>query len=155
MGVVGLAIIVLRAKVSPVITVSPLVLATLALGRKMFPPVKVDRWPFCARCLALGRLGTLGITIGILGLISTALIALQLASGGIDRTELFLMLVLLAVMVIGVVLKEKYAWKRIARGYASKDQCSVQVKAHDRFAAAVRNQLIAEREAARPQPTRL
>ncbi|MEU9744036.1 hypothetical protein AB0E12_33115 [Micromonospora chersina] len=153
-GAAGLAIIVLRAKVSPVITVTPLILAVLALDRKMLPPLKVDRWPFCAQCLTLGRLGALGITLGILGLISTALIALRLANGGTDRTTLSLLLVLIVVMMIGVAVKEKYAWRRIARGHASKDQRSVRVKAHDRFAAAVRTQLIAEREAAGAQPTR-
>ncbi|MET7806622.1 hypothetical protein [Micromonospora chersina] len=154
-GVAGLVTIVLRAKVSPVITVSPLILAVLALDRKMLPPMKVDRWPFCARCLTLGRLGAFGTTFGILGLISTGLIALRLANVGTDRTTLSLLLVLLVVMVIGAVVKEKYSWRRIARGHASKDQGSVQVKAHDRFAAAVRNQRIAEREAAEAQPTGL
>ncbi|MBQ0905566.1 hypothetical protein [Micromonospora sp. U21] len=106
-------------------------------------------WPYCARCVLLHhRVKVLGRVAGALTLLGTFAAVSRMRANGVDGTMLWVTAALLLAALVMALVMAAFSWQRLAGAQVSRDQLSVRVKAHPRFAAEVRERLAAERAAA-------
>jgi hypothetical protein len=136
-GVLG---VFLGVAVTPVIAFVPVV-AFFAALQKVWSPTEVV-WPYCARCAALHWVHILGRAGAALTVIGVFVAVRRVRTDGITLSTLAG--VLLGI-IVAFLLVEGFSWQRLAGAHVSRDRSSVRVKAHARFAAAVRDRLGEER----------
>lgn len=127
---------------------SPVVLAPWLVARSKWPPMKVQRWPYCLRCLALHRLHLMCMAVMVVGLagylLGTAGLlfgAVGPASGMETDTLLALLVGGLVLALIGALVGRPFSWRKLGGAHVLRDQSALRVTAHGRFAADVRARL--------------
>ncbi|MGS2620073.1 hypothetical protein ACVCAH_37235 [Micromonospora sp. LZ34] len=105
-------------------------------------------WPYCARCVLLHhRVKVLGRVAGALTLLGVFAAVLRVRANGVDGTTVWMTAALLLAVLVMALVMAAFSWQRLAGAQVSRDQLSVRLKAHPRFAAEVRERLAAERVA--------
>ena len=139
----------LGVAVTPVLAVLP-VLAFLVVVEKTRSRMEVA-WPYCARCVSLHRrvdvFRRVAAALTLLGCFETVS---RIRAHNVGGTTVSLMAGLVSMTLVALVMSWFFSWQRLARAQVSQDRLSVRVKAHPRFAAAVRDRLATERVAAGP-----
>lgn len=128
----------LGVAVTPVLAPLPVV-AFLVVVEKARSRMEVS-WPYCARCVALHhRVDVFRRVAGALTLLGVFEAVSRVRAHNVGGTTVSLMAALISMLVVALVMSAFFSWQRLARAQVSPDRLSVRVKAHPRFAAAVRD----------------
>jgi hypothetical protein len=114
------------------------------VGRRLWPGVEAEAWPYCVRCVALHRVCAIGMATGVFGIMSNLIGALRMATGTLDGVAMVLAAGGLVVGLIGFLIGDRFSWRKLGGAQASMDRLYLHVDGHGRFAADIRARIAAE-----------